>query len=432
MDVKLPKLGEGAESGTVVSVLVKEGEHVQQGQTIVELENEKAVAPIPSSVGGIVQSIRVKVGDTLSVGQVILTVAEQGSSLGRPPLKAGPQIQSETARAPEISGLGPGQLIATAVGEIGSERRAPLNKEPVASPSLRKLARELDIDLGRVPGTGPGGRIEMSDLRAYVQRLQKVAYPDQAGRVAAPPPPSPEGIDFSRWGPVTLQPLSPLRQTISKRMVENWNVIPHVTQFEEMDITNLNTLRKTHAAAFEAKGAKLTLTVFALRAVVSTLQKHPLLNASLDETRQSVVLKQYYHIGLAVDTEHGLFVPVLRDVDTKGLLELALEVSELAERARTRKLTLEEMRGGTFTISNQGGIGGSFFTPIINRPEVAILGLGRAVLKPVIQDGQVTARLLMPTGLSYDHRLIDGGAAARFMVDLAQALQDFPENELAL
>jgi pyruvate dehydrogenase E2 component (dihydrolipoamide acetyltransferase) len=432
MEVKLPKLGEGAESGTVVSVLVKEGEQVQQGQTIVELENEKAVAPIPSSASGVVQSIRVKVGDTLSVGQVILTISEEGVSPDSPVSQLPPVSREETSLSPGQSEGATEEPVLAAPEGWSAKQVSALAKEPVAPPSIRKLARELGIDLARVTGSGPGGRIAMPDVRAYILRLQKFAFPDKTIK-ASPIPPSPvESVDFSKWGPIETQHLSPLRQTISRRLVENWNSIPHVTQFEEVDITSLNQLRKSHAPAYEAKGAKLTLTVFALRAVVSTLQKHPLFNASLDETRQSVVVKKYYHIGLAVDTEQGLFVPVLRDVDKKSLLELAQEVNELAERARTRKLTLEEMKGGTFTISNQGGIGSGFFTPIINRPEVAILGLGRALLKPVLLDGQIVPRLLMPAGLSYDHRLIDGASAARFMVDLGEAFQNFPENEMTL
>jgi pyruvate dehydrogenase E2 component (dihydrolipoamide acetyltransferase) len=226
--------------------------------------------------------------------------------------------------------------------------------------------------------------------------------------------------------------MSPLRQTISRRMWENWTAIPHVTQFDEADITGLNELRKRYAPEYEARGARLTLTVFVVRVVADLLKQHPVFASSLDETTQEIVLKHYYHIGLAVDTEHGLIVPVIRDADKKSLLELARDIVELADKARTRKVTLEELRGGTFTVSNQGGIGGAHFTPIINRPEVAILGLGRGALKPVVRDGQIQPRLMLPLALSYDHRVIDGGAAARFIVDLVQALQNFDEQQVKL
>lgn len=226
--------------------------------------------------------------------------------------------------------------------------------------------------------------------------------------------------------------MSSLRQTISRRMTENWNTIPHVTQFDEADITGLLELRKQYAAAYEAKGTKLTLTSFAIKAVVLTLQKHAIFNSSLDEAAHEIVLKQYYHIGLAVDTDYGLIVPVIRNADKKNLLELSREVSSLAEKARDRKLSLEDLQGGTFTISNQGGIGGGHFTPIVNKPEAAILGLGRGAAKPVVQQNQVQVRQLMPVTISYDHRIIDGGSAARFCVDLIQALQEFKEDDVRL
>ena len=215
-------------------------------------------------------------------------------------------------------------------------------------------------------------------------------------------------------------------------MVENWQTIPHVTQFDEADVTSLNELRKKHAAAYEAKGARLTVTVLILRALLDTLKKHPIFNASLDEAANEIVIKDYFHLGIAVDTEQGLIVPVIRDADQKDLLQLALALEEVAKKARERKVTGEDLRGGTFTISNQGGIGGAHFTPIINKPEVAILGLGRGVLKPVVRDGKIEPRMLVPLGLSYDHRVIDGGQAARFITDFVAAVQAFPESALKL
>ena len=426
MDVKLPKLGETAEGGAVVSVLVKEGDRVTKGQTILELENEKAVAPIPSTAMGIVVKIHVKEGDRIAVGQVILTVDEGGAGAkveSKPAAK--PAAASPTRPAPE-----PVEPVAEDEPAEAAEEPAPSDLPPAASPSLRRTARELGIDLTKIRGSEHGGRIVMTDLRAYIQRLQKLAAQPKTGSAPAPAAPAAESIDFSKWGQVARKPMTVLRKTIARRMTENWNAIPHVTQFDEADITGLMELRKKFAANYEAQGAKLTLTPFALKAVVAALKQHPVFNASLDEAASEIVFKEYFHLGLAVDTDQGLLVPVLRDVDKKSLLQLSKEVNELAEKARERKITLDEMKGGTFTISNQGGIGGGHFTPIVNKPEVAILGLGRAALKAVVKDKQIQQRLLLPVCLSYDHRVIDGGTAARFTVDLLQAFEGFTEADL--
>src|SRR5689334_10000035 len=273
----------------------------------------------------------------------------------------------------------------------------------------------------------------MADLRAYIQRLQKTAPTRTGGKHGVTrPAAAPEPIDFSKWGKVSKKPISQLRKVIVERMSESWASVPRVTQFDEADITTLMELRKKYQAAYEAKGARLTLTPLALKAVVATLTKHPIFNSSLDEAAGEIVVKEYCHIGVAVDTDSGLLVPVVRDADKKTVLQLAKEVEELAAKARDRKLSLDEMKGGTFTISNQGGIGGGHFTPIINLPEVAILGLGRGALKAVVNDKQIQQRLMLPVAVSYDHRVIDGGAAARFTVDLVQALEEFPDTELKL
>jgi len=302
---------------------------------------------------------------------------------------------------------------------------------PVASPSVRRLARELGIDLSKVRGSEPGGRIVMGDIRAYIARLQKATDKPKVA-ATAPARPAAEQIDFSKWGPVTKKPLTQLRQVIARRMWENWNAIPHVTQFDDADFTRLNELRRKYAPAYEQKGAKLTLTPLVLKALIGTLKKHPIFNSSLDEAAQEVVIKGYFHIGIAVDTEQGLIVPVLRDVDKKNVLEIAKELEQLAAKARDRKVTSDELKGGTFTITNQGAIGGAHFTPIINKPEVAILGLGRGAMKPVARDGKVEVRMMTPLGLSYDHRVIDGGAAARFMVDLVKAMENFGEEAVKI
>ena len=418
MDVKLPHLGEGADSGTVVTLFVKEGDTITKGQSLLELESEKAVATIPATAGGVVAKIFVKVGDKISVGQKIVTLA--GGSAAEMPAAPAAKAAAAKTSAPKAAPT------ATAPEAPADEPKS--NVAVAASPSIRKLARELGLDLTRVRGSAEGGRIVIEDMRAYIHRLQ-----NQPKAVAgAPAAPVAESVDFSKWGSVTKQPLSPLRKVISRRMVENWNAIPHVTQFDDADITALLPLRKKYLEAYEKKGARLTVTCFVLKAVADTLKKYPIFNSSLDEAAQEIVLKNYIHIGIAVDTEFGLIVPVIRDVDKKDLVQLAQELESLATKARERKVTGEELKGGTFTISNQGGIGGAHFTPIVNKPEVAILGLGRAVAKPVVRDGQIVIRNLMPIGLSYDHRVIDGGIAARFTVDLLKAIETFAEASVKI
>jgi pyruvate dehydrogenase E2 component (dihydrolipoamide acetyltransferase) len=431
MDLKLPHLGEGADSGTVVNLFVKEGDSVTKDQPILELENEKAVATIPSTAAGTVSKIFVKAGDKISVGQRILSLTDGAAAPSKPVRKsdAEPELREAKAKAVE----------APARDEEPEAEPAPPEAKPgiapAAAPSIRKLARDLGIDLTKVRGSARGGRIVLEDVRAYIQRLQRLAAqpvtPAPSGAAPAPKP-APEPIDFSKWGPISKRPLSPLRQVIARRMVENWNTVPHVTQFDEADITALNDLRKKYSEPYEKKGVRLTLTSFVVKIVADTLKKHPAFNSSLDEAAQEIVMKQYYHIGLAVDTEHGLIVPVIRDTDKKNLLTLSRDIEELAGKARDRKVSAEELKGGTFTISNQGGIGGAHFTPIINKPEVAILGLGRGAIKPVVRQDKVQPRLMMPLGLSYDHRVIDGGVAARFIVDLVQAFESFKEDDVKI
>ena len=434
MDVKLPKLGETAEGGSVVSILVKEGDTVTVGQTILELENEKAVAPIPSTAAGVITKIRVKEGEKISVGQVILSVEGSAGASTAAPAKAAP-----AAKAAKPAAAAPVAVAATApepeseeVAEVSAAEPDASAPPPAASPEIRRIARELGIDLRRVPGSERGGRIVMADLRGYVQRLQKLAAQPKTVAGAKPAPAPAESIDFSKWGEVTKKAMSVLRKTISRRMSESWHSVPRVTQFDEADITALMELRKKFAPEFEQKGARLTLTSFALKAVAATLKKHPSFNSSLDELANEVILKDYFHIGLAVDTEQGLLVPVIRNVDKKSLFELSKDITEVADKARDRKVTLDDMQGGTFTISNQGGIGGAHFTPIINKPEVAILGLGKGALKAVVREKQIVQRLMLPIAISYDHRVIDGGTAARFTVDLMQAFESFSEADLKL
>jgi pyruvate dehydrogenase E2 component (dihydrolipoamide acetyltransferase) len=430
MDVKLPKLGEGADSGVVVNVLVKEGDSVSKDQAILELENEKAVATIPSTAAGIVEKIHVKGGDRISVGQKLLTLAGGNAPAAPAPATAAPAPKSAAPR-PAARPAPVAQAIP-----VGPAPDAPdeiVNENPAASPSIRKMARELGIDLRRIAGSESGGRIVIGDVRDYIQRLVlAAARPASSTAEAAPARPAAVPVDFSQWGPILKKPVSQLRKVIARRMAESWNTVARVTQFDDIDFTRIGELRKKFATAYEAKGVKLTLTPFVLKAVAETLKKHSIFNSSLDEVANEIIIKEYVHLGIAVDTDQGLMVPVIRDVDKKSLLELARELEQLAAKARDRKISAEEMKGGTFTISNQGAIGGAHFTPIINLPEVAILGLGRGAMKPVVRDGKIEARLLTPVALSYDHRVIDGGSAARFTVDLVKAFENFSEDAVKI
>ena len=425
MDVRFPKVGEGADSGKVVSVLVKVGDTISAGQTILELESEKAIAPIPSPAGGKITAISVKEGDTITVGAVLLSLEGDGGAA------APASAPAKKASAPKAS--------RAAVVEDDDDDILPAATEddgpvPGASPYVRKVARELGIPLSRVRGSASGGRVVIEDLARYVGKLEaKVA---RAGKYAE----GPQGLsfplvnqDFAVYGPVTSEPLTQLRKVISARMVENKVTLPHVTQFADADMSGIEALRAQFKADYEKAGAKLTPTPFLIKALVNTLQQHPKFNASLQEVAETLIIKHYYHIGIAVDTDAGLLVPVLRDADKKSLLQIAKELSEIAGQARDRKLSPDSMKGGSFTVSNQGAIGGAHFTPIINKPEVAILGLGKTSLKPVVTaEGKIEARPLLPLTISYDHRVIDGGSAARFTVELVKAIETFPASAVKL
>ena len=425
MDVKLPKLGEGADSGVVVNIFVKEGDTIANGQAIIELENEKAVASIPSTATGKVEKIYIKNGDRISIGQRLIAVAGEGQPA------AAPSAQPAPAKAPAKKTAAPAPEEAEEEAPVEDDGEI-VNPDPVASPSVRRMARELEIDLHKIRGSESGGRVVAGDLRNYIHRLIAAAAKGGKGKVGASAKPAAERIDFAQWGPILKKPVSPLREVIGRRMLESWNSVARVTQFDEADFTGLNDLRKKFGAAYEAKGVKLTLTPLILKAVAATLKEHPMFNSSLDEAANEIILKEYIHIGIAVDTDQGLMVPVIRDVDKKSILDLAKEVEQLAAKARDRKISLEEMKGGTFTISNQGAIGGGHFTPIVNKPEVAILGLGRGAMKPVVRGDKIEARMMTPLALSYDHRIIDGGAAARFMVDLVKSLESYDESSVKL
>jgi pyruvate dehydrogenase E2 component (dihydrolipoamide acetyltransferase) len=425
MDVKLPKLGEGADSGVVVGIFVKEGDIVAKDQPIMELENEKAVASIPSTGAGVVEKIHVKNGDRIGVGQKIITIAD-----GAAPAAAAPEATAPAPKPAAKKTVAKAALVLEAADDepVAESADEIVNENPTASPSVRKAAREFGIDLRKIHGSESGGRITGGDVKNYIARLIRAASrPATVVAEAAPAKPAPVQIDFSQWGPILKKPVTPLRKVIARRMSESWNTVARVTQFDDIDFTKLGELRKKFAADYEKKGVKLTLTPFVLKAVATTLKQHPIFNSSLDEVASEIILKEYIHLGIAVDTDQGLMVPVIRDVDKKSLFDLAKELELLAAKARDRKITADEMKGGTFTISNQGAIGGAHFTPIINLPEVAILGLGRGALKPVVREGKVEIRMMTPVALSYDHRVVDGGSAARFTVDLVKAFENFDE-----
>jgi pyruvate dehydrogenase E2 component (dihydrolipoamide acetyltransferase) len=429
MDVKLPPLGEGADSGTVVSILVKEGDTIKKGQTIIELETGKAVTPISSIAGGQVSKIIVKEGQKISVGAPILSVA--GGAAEAPtataPKKAAPAKASAKKAAAPVEEE---EVEESADEEFEYSGELP----PPASPSLRRLAHDLGIDLRKVRGSEGGGRIVLADLKSYIQNLQRAAKAKAPAAVPGAPAPKPAPqIDFSRFGSIYKRPMTELRKIIAQRMTENSVTIPHVTQFDNIDLTNIMALRKKYVEAYEKKGAKLTVTSFAIKALVNTLKKHPLFNTSLDESANEIIFKEYFHIGIAVDSDQGLMVPVLRDADKKDLVQISKELSELAVKTRDRKISMEELQGGTFTISNQGAFGGAHFTPIVNKPEVAILGMGKGAMKPIVtKENKIEARLILPVTLSYDHRVIDGGNAARFIVDLVAAFESFDESAVKI
>lgn len=427
MDVRLPNLGEDADSGTVAAVFVKVGDRVELDQGLVELESEKAIASVPSPAAGRVAAIHVKEGDEIRTGALLITLDPAGEESAK---RQGKAEETETGKdaalpfPPAQPRLGP--VTTKPPSPSAPETPLPSGLAPAASPTIRKLARDLGIDLGRVRPTARGGRIVLGDLRDYIARLQTRAAGAGASGTAPSAAPS---VDFSQWGPVEAVPASAIRKTIASRMVDSWTRVPHVTQFADADIGGLMALRAKYVGVYKERGARLTLTPIILRALVRVLARHPLLNSSLDEEAMTIVIKKYYHFGLAVDTEGGLIVPVIQNVDQKSLFDLAGEVEQLADRARDRKLTREEIRGGTITISNQGGIGGAYFTPIINYPEVAILGIGRGRDVVRMADSGPEPRPMLPLALSHDHRVVDGADGVRFLVDLVKELEKFPESE---
>jgi pyruvate dehydrogenase E2 component (dihydrolipoamide acetyltransferase) len=423
MTVKVPDIGDFKDVA-VIEVLVKPGDTVAPEQSLITVESDKATMEIPSPAAGTITKLKLKVGDKVSEGSAILELeAEGGAPASAPPETIPSRAQPEPAAVSQAS--------APQRPPVPVEPREATQAKPHASPSVRKFARELGVDLTRVKGTGPKGRIVHTDVQAFVK-----------GALAAAPAPSAKGgaqpfnlpawpeVDFAKFGPVDAKPLTRLQKLSGPNLHRNWVSIPHVTHFDEADITDLEAFRKSNTAETEKQGFKLTLLAFLVKACVTALRQHPNLNASLDSGGENLILKKYYHIGVAVDTPDGLVVPVVRDADRKGVFDVARELAEISKLARDKKLKPGDMQGGTFSISSLGGIGGTAFTPIINAPEVAILGVSRSALRPVWNGKEFAPRLMLPLSLSYDHRVIDGAAAARFTAYLASVLADIRRSLL--
>jgi pyruvate dehydrogenase E2 component (dihydrolipoamide acetyltransferase) len=409
-ELKLPELGENISQGTVTKILVTSGQTIKKGQNILELETEKAILEVPSPADGVVGEILIKSGTVIKVGQAVLRI--ESSETATPTGGHAP----EEAVSPSNVGEQNFAPVQPQVNPVNDDRsnattQIPIRKDIPAAPSVRLLARELGIDIAQVTGSGPGGRISSDDVKAYCKRLNTTVV----GSSAVIPPPLP---NFTKWGAVRREPMSNVRKKTAEHLSLAWQNIPHVTQFDKVDITDLEKLRKKYADT-----KKLSITPFIIKVVASALKKFPQFNASVDMNTQEIIFKNYINIGVAVDTDRGLIVPVLKNADKISILQISDELIAMAERARTRKTSIEEMQGGCFTISNLGGIGGAFFTPIINWPEVAILGISRGNLEPSYAEGHCSPRLMLPLSLSYDHRVIDGADGARFIRWVCEAIQ---------
>ena len=441
-EFKLPELGENIAQGDLVRLMITAGARVTEGQPVMELETDKAVVEVPSTVSGVVKDIKVKEGEKIKVGQVIFTLEGGGATAGaaRPhtvpvehvsgqhgarlafqaAIRAEGKTEEQALPPDQPQVAAPAFSMPAQLGKVaGTEHRQPV----AAAPHVRRLAREIGVDIYEVKGSGPGGRISEDDVKAYAKALVAAASP------AAPAAPraghfvQPQLPDFAKWGKVERVSMRGVRRKTAEHLAEAWNTVPHVTQHDRADITELEQLRTRFAPKAEEAGGKMTVTAIALKVCAAALKVFPQFNASIDIEKEEIVYKQYINIGVAADTDRGLLVPVIRDVDKKNIVELAVELSQLSKKARDKKLAPADMEGGTFTITNLGGIGGIGFTPIVNYPEVAILGLSRSRMEPEWINGKFEPRLILPLSLSYDHRLIDGADAARFLRWIAEAFE---------
>jgi len=433
-EFKIPELGENVASGDVTRVLVDVGDTIARDQPVLELETDKATIEVPSSVAGVIREIKVKKGDKVKVGAVVLVVEGSGaeSKVAAAPAPE-PAAAAAPAPAPAPASQGPTRVVPMPVRTTSEPSLAP-PPAPVrmdgergpaapASPAVRRLAREIGVDINAVQGTGPAGRITQDDVKEHARRiLSSVGSVAASGgaAVARSVRPLP---DFQKWGEIDRQPWTNIRRTTSEHLGYAWTTIPHVTQFDKADVGALEDLRKQFKEKVAKAGGNLTVTSMLVRVLGTAVRKFPQFNASIDVERGEIVYKKYVNVGVAVDTDRGLLVPVIRDADAKNILDIAVELQKAAERARDRKLTLEEMSGGGITISNLGGIGGTYFTPIVNWPEVAILGVSRATIEPVWREGRWEPRQMLPLSLSYDHRVIDGADAMRFLRWVVEAIE---------
>jgi pyruvate dehydrogenase E2 component (dihydrolipoamide acetyltransferase) len=416
--MSVPELGEGVDSVDVVAVFVKMGDTVEVDQPVIEVETEKAAVEVPSTVAGTITTLHAEAGATLKTGDPIITVSGVGED--EPATDKPEEVPS--ARPPEPTADPPEQVLEkpapTPTRPSAPSESVSARTQVPAAPSVRRFAREIGIDLTRVSGTGPGGRISIDDVKAAAHRSLTEAAAGPSGPAPAELP------DFSAWGAVRREPMTKIRQVTATNMARAWSTVPQVTHHDTADITELEQLRKEYRERVEKSGGKLTLTAIMVKVVASALKVFPTVNASIDLAAKEIVFKDYVHIGVAVDTERGLLVPVIRDADRKNITEISVELDDLASRARDRKLKPDEMRGASFSISNLGGIGGTGFSPIVNWPEVAVLGVSRGTVEPRWIDGEFRPRLMLPLSLSYDHRLVDGADAARFVRWLAEALEE--------
>lgn len=435
-EFRIPELGEGVAGGDVAKVLVKVGDTIARDQPVLELETDKATIEVPSSVAGVITDLRVKKGDKIAVGAVVLTVEDAaGAAAPAAPAAAPPApaaaaqpatplpVAPPAALAPAPSEARPDQTVvampsrAAAPAPAARPDRAPAAP---AAPSVRRLAREVGVDIDAVQGTGAGGRISQEDVKAHARQILSSIGTAGGGVGAVAARPLPE---FEKWGEVDRQPWSNIRRSTSEHLTYAWNTIPHVTQCDKADITGMEELRKMYRGQVERAGGTLTVTSMLVKILATAVRQFPQFNASIDPGRGEIVYKKYVNVGIAVDTEWGLLVPVIRDADRKNITQLSVEMQEVATRAREKKLSLDEMRGGGITISNLGGIGGTYFTPIVNWPEVAILGVARGIMEPVWRNGAFEPRQMLPLSLSYDHRVIDGADAVRFLRWVVNAIE---------
>ena len=431
IEVKVPDIGDLKEVG-VIEVLVAPGDRVEKEGSLITVESDKATMEIPSPVAGVVKELKIKVGDKVAKGSLILILDEAAGSAPVAPAQSAAAAVSMTP-APAVAAVEPPPHPVAKPDPVPLEPQDLTVSKPHASPSIRMFARELGVDLSKVKGTGLKGRVTREDVQAFVKGALAAVKPVSASASGGGLPfnlPELPNIDFAKYGPVETRALSRIKKISGANLHRNWVSIPHITQFDEADITELESFRKANAAETEKQGFKLTMLAFLIKASVTALRQFPDFNASLDKSGENLVLKKYFHIGVAVDTPDGLVVPVIRDADRKGVFDLARELGEVSRLAKEKKLKPGDMQGGTFSISSLGGIGGTMFTPIINAPEVAILGVSRSVMRPVWNGKEFTPRLVLPLSLSYDHRVIDGAAGARFTTYLVSVLSDIRRSLL--